>query len=63
MDLEVLGEVIAAGKLLLADDALVRLDSGVGATVAGQLVRAGEPAVAKTVTTVHQKSSLEGPNK
>lgn len=44
MDFEVLGQVIAAGKLLLADDALVRLDPGVGAAVAGQLVRAGEPA-------------------
>lgn len=51
MDLEVFGEVIAAGKFLLADDALVRLDPGVGATVAGELVRAGEPVVMKTMIT------------
>lgn len=44
VDFEVFGQVIAAGKLLLADDALVWLHSGVGATVAGQLVRAGESA-------------------
>lgn len=36
-------QVIAAGKLLLADDALVRLHSGVGAPVSGQLVGPGEP--------------------
>lgn len=37
-------QVIAAGKLLFADDALVWLHSGVGAAVAGQLIRPGEPA-------------------
>lgn len=38
------GQVIAAGELLLADDALVWLDPRVGTAVAGELVRAGEPA-------------------
>lgn len=38
VDFEVFRQVIAAGKLLLADDALVWLHSGVGAAVSGQLV-------------------------
>ena len=43
VDFEVFRQVIAAGELLLADDALVRLHSGVGAPVSGQLVGPGEP--------------------
>lgn len=43
VDFEVFGQVITAGKLLLADDALVWFHSGVGATVSGQLVRSREP--------------------
>lgn len=43
VDFEVFRQVIAAGKFLLADDALVRFHSGVGAPVSGQLVGAGEP--------------------
>lgn len=42
MHLEVLGEVIGAGEAFVASGATVRLDAGVGATVARQLVRAGE---------------------
>lgn len=44
VDLQVLGQVVTAGKLLLTGWALVGLDPGVGALVAGELVRAGEPA-------------------
>ncbi len=48
MDFEVFRQVIAAGKLLLADDALVWFHSGVGASVTGQLIRPGEPAGRET---------------
>lgn len=44
VDFEVLRQVIAAGKLLLADDALVGLDARVGPAVSGELVGPGEPA-------------------
>lgn len=43
MDFEVFGQVIAAGKLLFADDALVWFHSRVGAPVSGQLVGPGKP--------------------
>lgn len=43
MDLGVLGQVVAAGKLLVTEGAAVRLHSGVGAPVAGKLVRSREP--------------------
>lgn len=43
VNLGVFGQVVTAGKLLLAERTLVRLDAGVRAAVAGQLVRTGEP--------------------
>ena len=43
VDFEVFRQVIAAGKLLLAHDALVRLHPRMGAAVSGQLVGPGEP--------------------
>jgi len=36
--------MVAAGKLLLAGGTLVRLDTGVGALVTGELIRPGKPA-------------------
>ncbi|MED6279872.1 hypothetical protein CHARACLAT_005160 [Characodon lateralis] len=44
MNFEVFRQVITAGKLLLADNALVWLYPRVGAAVSGKLVRPGEPA-------------------
>lgn len=41
--LGVFGQVVTAGKLLLAERTLVGLDAGVRAAVARQLVRTGEP--------------------
>lgn len=41
-------QVIAAGELLLADDALVRFHSRVGAAVSGELVGPRKPARNKT---------------
>lgn len=43
VDLCVFGEVVAAGKLLLTQRALVRLDARVRAAVTRQFVGAGEP--------------------
>lgn len=43
MDFEVFRQVIAAGKLLLTDDALVRFYSRVGAPMSGQLIGPGKP--------------------
>lgn len=43
MDFDVFGQVVAAGKLLLAHLALVWLDTRVGPPMSGQLVRPGEP--------------------
>ena len=47
-------QVIASGKLLLADDALVWFHPGVGAAVSGQLVRPGEPGGKETQDVIHQ---------
>lgn len=44
MDFEVFRQVITAGKLLLADNALVRLYTRMGTAMAGELIRPGEPA-------------------
>lgn len=44
MDFEVFRQVITAGKLLLADNALVRLYARVGTAMTGELIRPGEPA-------------------
>jgi len=41
--LGVLGQVVAAGKLLVAERTLVRLDARVRAAVARKFIRAGEP--------------------
>lgn len=43
VDLGVFGQVVAAGELLLAQRALIRLDAGVRAAVTRQLVGPGEP--------------------
>lgn len=43
MNLGMFGQVVTAGKLLLAERTLVGLDARVRAAVAGQLVRAREP--------------------
>lgn len=43
MDLGVFGEVVAAGKLFLAQGALIGFDAGMRAAVTGQLIRPGEP--------------------
>ena len=47
MYFDVFGQVVAAGKLLLAHGALVGLDPRVRAAVARELVRPGEPATRK----------------
>lgn len=44
MDFEVFRQVITAGKLLLADNALVGFYARVGTAVSGELIRPGEPA-------------------
>lgn len=44
MDFEVFRQVITAGKLLLTDNALVRLYARVGTAMTGELIRPGEPA-------------------
>lgn len=44
MDFEVFRQVITAGKLLLADNALVRFYARVGTAMTGELIRPGEPA-------------------
>lgn len=43
VDFDVFGQVVAAGKLLLAHLTLVRFDTRVGPPVSGQLVRSGKP--------------------
>lgn len=43
VNLGMFGQVVTAGELLLAERTLVRLDAGVRAAVARQLVRAREP--------------------
>lgn len=64
VDFEVFRQVIAAGKLLLAHDALVWFHSGVGAAVSGELVGPGEPAGKKSqdvnmnIKHVKQQTSL-----
>lgn len=54
VDFEVFGQVIAAGKLLFADDALVWFHSRVGAPVSGELVRPREPVRSKTENVIHE---------
>lgn len=43
VNLGMFGQVVTAGKLLLAERTLIRLDAGVRAAVARQLVRTREP--------------------
>lgn len=44
VDFEVFWQMIAAGKLLLADNALVGFYARVGTAVSGELIGSGEPA-------------------
>lgn len=49
MDLGVFGEVVAAGKLFLAQGALIGFDAGMRAAVTGQLIRPGEPGTTEQI--------------
>lgn len=60
VNLGVFGQVVTAGKLLLTERTLVRLDAGVGAAVAGQFVRTREPWCSRQEGEDVRETATEG---